>query len=44
MLAITELRGIAQSRLDEAQLLLFAQRYDGAINLCGYAVENEFSC
>jgi hypothetical protein len=34
-----ELRRIAQSRLEDAQVLLRAGRYDGAIYICGYAVE-----
>lgn len=33
---ITEL---AQARLEDASILLAAKRYDGAIYLCGYAVE-----
>ncbi len=39
MLLIAELRAIARARLDEAQVLLEAHRYDGAVYLCGYAVE-----
>ena len=39
MLTIAELRKIAKARLDDAEVLLQARRYDGAIYLCGYAVE-----
>jgi HEPN domain-containing protein len=34
-----ELRRIAQARLEDAEVLLRASRYDGAIYVCGYAVE-----
>ncbi len=39
LIAIAELDRIAQARLDDAKALLAARRYDGAVYLCGYAVE-----
>lgn len=39
MLAKAELRKIAQARLRDAEILFSAKRYDGAVYLCGYAVE-----
>ncbi len=39
MLTIAELRRIAKARLDDAEALLHTRRYDGAVYLCGYAVE-----
>jgi len=39
MLKVTELEEIAKARLRDAQVLLDAGRYDGAVYLCGYAVE-----
>jgi HEPN domain-containing protein len=39
MIPVAELDKIAQARLDDAKALLAANRYDGAIYLCGYAVE-----
>jgi hypothetical protein len=39
MIAIGELDDIAKARLEDAQALLAAKRFDGAIYLCGYAVE-----
>lgn len=39
MLKKAELRNIAAARLDDAQALYSATRYDGAVYLCGYAVE-----
>lgn len=39
MLATQEVRKIASARLRDAMVLLTAKRYDGAIYLCGYAVE-----
>ena len=39
MVSILELRGIARGRLRDAEVLLAAGRYDGAIYLCGYAIE-----
>src|SRR5918992_4827142 len=34
-----ELRRMAQARLEDAEALVRAGRYDGAIYICGYAVE-----
>lgn len=39
MIPVAELDNIAQSRIDDAKALLTAGRFDGAIYLCGYAVE-----
>lgn len=39
MLQVTELQAISQDRLADAQVLLSAQRFDGAVYLCGYSVE-----
>lgn len=39
MIPVTELDRIALARLDDAKTLLAAGRHDGAIYLCGYAVE-----
>ena len=39
MLTPTEIRTIARARLQDAATLLRARRCDGAIYLCGYAVE-----
>jgi len=39
MVSILELRRIARGRLRDAEVLLAAGRYDGAIYLCGYAIE-----
>lgn len=39
MLDRTELLKIAQARLGDAETLFGAARYDGAVYLCGYAVE-----
>jgi hypothetical protein len=39
MITRAELRKIARARLKDAEILLRAGRYDGAIYLCGYAVE-----
>ncbi|MBI1983068.1 MAG: HEPN domain-containing protein [Acidobacteria bacterium] len=39
MLKVTELDQIAHARLADAQALLEAGRYDGAVYICGYAVE-----
>ena len=35
----SDLRRVARSRLQEAQILFDAGRYDAAVYLCGYAVE-----
>ena len=39
MVPINDLRKIAKGRLIDAETLFRAGRYDGAIYLCGYAVE-----
>ena len=39
MIPLAELDKIAQARLDDAKALLAANRYDGAVYLCGYAME-----
>lgn len=39
MLATNEVKRIASARLHDAEVLLAAKRYDGAVYLCGYAVE-----
>lgn len=39
MIAKTELKRIAAARLLDAEALVNAQRLDGAVYLCGYAVE-----
>jgi len=39
MLPTTDVRKIASARLRDAKALLAAKRYDGAVYLCGYAVE-----
>ncbi|MBI4310885.1 MAG: HEPN domain-containing protein [Chloroflexi bacterium] len=39
MLTIAELRRMAQARLRDAEVLLGRGRSDGAVYLCGYAVE-----
>lgn len=39
MITTDDLDGIARGRLEDAQALLDAARYDGAAYLCGYAVE-----
>lgn len=39
MLTRKELREIIKARMDDAEALFAAGRYDGAIYLCGYAVE-----
>lgn len=39
MISTEELRGIANARLEDAKVLLEANRHDGAIYLCGYVVE-----
>ena len=39
MLTRQELRQISRSRLRDAEVLFNGQRYDGAIYMCGYAVE-----
>jgi hypothetical protein len=39
MLQVAELQSLAKARLVDAQSLLNADRYDGAVYVCGYAVE-----
>ena len=39
MLKTQELDDIAKARLDDAEVLFKAGRHDGAVYLCGYAVE-----
>ena len=39
MILKNELKKIARARLKDADTLLSSKRYDGAIYLCGYAVE-----
>src|SRR6266436_5744665 len=39
MLTRAELRKIARARVNDAKVLLSGKRYDGAVYLCGYAVE-----
>lgn len=39
MISITDLEAIAQARLEDARALSAAGRYDGAVYVCGYAVE-----
>jgi HEPN domain-containing protein len=39
VIAIADLRAIAEARLDDANVLLANNRFDGAGYLCGYAVE-----
>jgi hypothetical protein len=39
MISRTDLQKIAQARLEDAEVLLQAGRYDSAVYLCGYAVE-----
>lgn len=39
MIPLADLRKIARARLQDAEALLTTRRYDGAVYLCGYAVE-----
>ncbi len=39
MIQKNELKKIAKARIKDADILLSSRRYDGAIYLCGYAVE-----
>jgi hypothetical protein len=39
MIPVAELDRLARARLEDAKALLAATRYDGAVYLCGYAVE-----
>lgn len=39
MIARTELKNIARARIKDAEILFSAGRYDGAMYICGYALE-----
>jgi hypothetical protein len=39
MLTRSDLRRIARTRLQDAEVLFRGQRYDGAVYMCGYAIE-----
>ena len=39
MIAVRHLRRIARARLEDATVLRKAKRHDGAVYICGYAVE-----
>lgn len=39
MIGATELKKIARARIQDAEALLKARRYDGGTYICGYAVE-----
>ena len=39
MITVAELRTLARARLRDAEVLLLRGRHDGAVYLCGYAVE-----
>lgn len=39
MLPVADLRKIARARLKDAEVLRESKRFDGAVYLCGYAVE-----
>lgn len=39
MIPVAELDNLARARIEDAKALLAAGRFDGAIYLCGYAVE-----
>jgi hypothetical protein len=39
MISHVALKTIAKARLNDAQALLLAHRYDGGVYICGYAVE-----
>jgi hypothetical protein len=39
MIQRNDLKKIAQTRLKDANILMTSKRYDGAIYLCGYAIE-----
>ena len=39
MISTGDLKNIAKARLDDAETLAASHRYEGAIYLCGYAVE-----
>lgn len=39
MIPVSELRRMARARLSDSEVLFQRRRYDGAVYLCGYAVE-----
>lgn len=39
MISIKELKSLCQDRVNDAEALIKAKRYDGAYYLCGYAIE-----
>ena len=39
MIQTNDIKDIARARLQDADILLTSGRYDGAIYLCGYAIE-----
>jgi len=39
VLTIKQLRDIARERIKDAEALFGAERYEGAMYICGYAVE-----
>ena len=39
MISVADLKSVSKGRLKDAEALLKAGRFDGAINMCGYAVE-----
>ncbi|SRR5260370_26410147 len=39
MISVRDLKAIVRARLKDAEVLTNARRYDGAVYLCGYAVE-----
>lgn len=39
MKSVRDLRSISKGRLRDAEVLLGARRFDGAVYMCGYAVE-----
>lgn len=39
MIAVADLDGLAAARLEDAKILLGSNRFDGAVYMCGYAVE-----
>jgi hypothetical protein len=39
MIPVADMKSIARERLQDARALLSKERYDGAVYICGYAVE-----
>ena len=39
MISTVDLKNVVKARLKDAQILYRARRYDGAVYLCGYAIE-----